>query len=65
MKKGLIRTIVVSLTIITLFYGLEGCFWLLNQASSLANVLGILGTGVLVTFSFYKGKEIVEKIKED
>jgi len=62
MKKGLTNVMIIALIAVMVFYGLQGCFWLLNQASSLANVLGFLGIVGIITFSFYEVKQIIKQL---
>ena len=62
MKKGLTNVIIIALIAVMVFYGLQGCFWLLNQVSSLANVLGFLGIVGIITFSFYEVKQIIKQL---
>lgn len=62
MKNGIKNVLILSLIAVLVFYGLQGCFWLLNKASSVANVLGFVGMAVLLTFTFYEVKQIINNL---
>jgi len=62
MGKGIKTVLLIALIAVVIFYGLQGCFWLLNKQSSVANVLGFLGMAGLLTFTFYEVKEIINEL---
>ena len=62
MKNGIKNVLLIAVIAVVIFYGLQGCFWLLNKQSSVANVLGFLGMAGLVTFTFYEVKEIIKDL---
>ena len=62
MGKGIKTVLLIALIAVVIFYGLQGCFWLLNKQSSVANVLGFLGMAGLLTFTFYEVKQIVKEL---
>lgn len=62
MKSGIKNVLLIAIIAVLIFYGLQGCFWLLNKASSVANVLGFVGMAVLLTFTFYEVKEIINNL---
>ena len=62
MKSGIKNVLLIAVIAVLVFYGLQGCFWLLNKASSVANVLGFLGLAGLLTFTFYEVKEIINNL---
>ena len=62
MKNGIKNVLLIALIAVVIFYGLQGCFWLLNKQSSVANVLGFLGMASLLTFTFYEVKEIINNL---
>ena len=62
MKSGIKNVLLIAIIAVLIFYGLQGCFWLLNKASSVANVLGFVGMAVLITFTFYEVKEIINNL---
>ena len=62
MKNGIKNVLILALIVVLIFYGLQGCFWLLNKQSSVANVLGFLGMAGLLTFTFYEVKEIINNL---
>ena len=62
MKSGIKNVLLIAVIAVLIFYGLQGCFSLLNKASSVANVLGFLGMAGLLTFTFYEVKEIINNL---
>jgi arginine exporter protein ArgO len=64
MKNGIINALIVAFVVVLVFYGIRGCFFLMNQASSLANVLGFIGIVGIITFSFYEIKEIIKQLNK-
>lgn len=50
-----------ALWLVAIFYAIQGCFWLLNQKSSAANVVGFLALISVVTFVLMR---VVNFIKE-
>ena len=62
MKSGIKNVLLIAIIAVLIFYGLQGCFWLLNKASSVANVLGFVGMAVLLTFTFYEVKQIINNL---
>ena len=62
MKNGIKNVLLIALIAVLVFYGLQGCFWLLNKASSVANVLVFIGLESLLTFTFYEVKEIINNL---
>jgi len=62
MKNGIKNVLLIAVIAVIIFYGLQGCFFLLNKQSSVANVLGFLGMAGLLTFTFYEVKEIIKDL---
>jgi len=62
MKNGIKNVLLIAVIAVIIFYGLQGCFFLLNKQSSIANVLGFLGMAGLLTFTFYEVKEIINNL---
>ena len=62
MKSGIKNVLLIAIIAVLIFYGLQGCFWLLNKASSVANVLGFVGMALLLTFTFYEVKQIINNL---
>ena len=62
MKNGIKNVLLIAIIAVIIFYGLQGCFFLLNKASSVANVLGFLGMAGLLTFTFYEVKQIIKEL---
>lgn len=60
MKTGLKKVLVVAIVLVAIFYGIQLCFWLLNMASSFANVLGFVGLVGMATIAYYEGRDIIE-----
>ena len=62
MKNGIKNVLLIAIIAVVIFYGLQGCFWLLNKQSSVANVLGFFGMAGLLTFAFYEVKQIIKEL---
>ena len=62
MKNGIKNVLLIAVIAVVIFYGLQGCFWLLNKQSSVANILGFLGMAGLLTFTFYEVKQIIKEL---
>lgn len=58
MKETLKIVLLNAVILISIFYGFQTSFWFLNQQSSLANILGFLGTLTFLVIGFYWGKNI-------
>ena len=50
-----------ALWLIAIFYAIQGCFWLLNQKSSAANVVGFLALISVITFIVMRAINFVKK----
>ena len=61
MIKTILKVLKYALIVIGVFYLTHGCFWLLNQKSSIANVAGLLGLLAIVTGVIFKVVDYIKK----
>ena len=61
MKNGIINVLIIGLIAVLIYFSIQGCFWLLNQASTVANTLGFLGMLLVITFTFYEVADLFKK----
>lgn len=61
MKNGIINALIIALIAVLIYFGVQGCFWLLNQASTVANTIGFLGMIVVITFTFYEVADLFKR----
>ena len=50
-----------ALWLVAIFYAIQGCFWLLNQKSSAANVIGFLALVSVITFVLMRVISFIKK----
>jgi len=66
MIQTLLKVTKWTLVVIALFFGFQGGFWLLNQKSTIANIVGLLGIIYIITFViFHTISFIKEQLKNE
>jgi uncharacterized membrane protein HdeD (DUF308 family) len=65
MIKTILKVLKYALIVIGVFYLTHGCFWLLNQKSSIANVTGLLGILTIITGVIFKAVDYIKKQLKD
>lgn len=65
MKDLLKTTLAFFVKLIVIFFGIQACFWAMNKASTIGNLVGFLGLVIIGVYFFYEVKRTVNKLNQD
>ena len=64
MKELLKLVFTFVFKLLAIFYGIKVCFWAMNKASTIGNLLGFLGLVFIGVYFAYEVRNIVNKTNE-
>lgn len=62
MKELLKPVLTFLFKLIVIFYSVKICFWAMNKASTVGNLLGFVGLVIVGVYFFYEVKQITNKL---